>query len=272
MSADTRRGGSRSLIVFGASGVAFLALLLAAQPIGDALSARGLSNGAIGALFAVVVAVLLVVPLAFSTRARRRFLADLQSSEKARVESWSSSVGWRPVPAPGEVPAVLDRGRVQSSRVRTATAGEVAGLPSTLTLWEQSFANRGSPVTSTVLWLVLVTDGVPPAAGIGLGTSSGLGVLRKSPIRWAGLPPRALAGRPLTHPWGITRVALWPGPAVPPPAAWGGVAQELEAMLGWILVHDGRLEVAVRLDRGAHPPERLVALAQHTIGVLGGLA
>ncbi|MGO1974211.1 MAG: hypothetical protein ACTH2Q_14745 [Propionibacteriaceae bacterium] len=272
MAERNRRGLSRAQVVLLGSVAAFVVLLLVVQPIGDALIDRGLSNRAFAALLTLVVLVLMAVPIAVWAVGRRRFIGELVASVKSRVEAWAASAGWRPANWRGGNPAVLDRIRLGSSELITAAAGDVAGLASTMTGWRQSFANRGSPVTATVVWLVLTTDGFPRDASAALGKFSGSGYLGKMPSRWAGLPPTSLVRVAPTHPWGTSRVAVWPGHAVPPPPAWSGVAQELDAMLGWLILHEGRLEIAVRLDREPIRPERLIAVSNEVIGLLGGRA
>lgn len=272
MTQRSRQGMSRSHIVLGICGAAFLVLLLVVNPIGDALSARGVPNGVIGVLLTVVVIVLLAVPIATLSRARSQRNTEVVTSGKATVESWAQAAGWRPATWQGGHPAVIDRIRLRSSELVTVASGAVSGYGSVLSLWQQSFSNRASPVTATTVWLVLTVDGMPPAAQIGLGRIEGTVVLSKSPIRWAGGPPISLMRSMPTHPWGFTKVALWPGIGVPPPPAWAEVAAELDAMHGWLLVHGSRLGIAVRLDREATPPERLTALANRVIGLLGGFA
>lgn len=264
-------GPNKNLIVVGVALAIFLLLLLVVQPIGDALSARGLPNGVIGGLITVVLVLLFGGTILMLARGRTREVETVETGQRAALESWARSAGWGPAPG-ADQPAVLERIRLVSSEALTTVRGDLVGLPSSLTLWRQEFSNRGSPVRSTVHWLTLTADGLPPWPVIGLGQLGGSLVWSKMPSRWAGSPPVALVRAPSIHPWGLTKVRVWPGRGVPPPPAWAGVAAELEAMRGWVLLRDGRLELAVRPDPEIIDPQRVIALAHRVVGLVGGLA
>lgn len=248
----------------------FIVLLLVADPIGDTLVANGIPKAIIGVVLVLVVAALFGVPIAMYARGRGRRLQRSRTDQAARIESWTARAGWHPAAWQGEPPAVLHRAGTRSCDPTVSVTGEVSGLGAGMSLWRQTFANIGSPVTATALWLVLVIDGVPPGTHFAMGKVTGTGFVSRMPSRWFGLPPMSLVRTAPVHPWGITSVAVWPGRGVAPPSAWADIARELDATAGWLLLHDGRLEIAMRADRGDVGPERLVAVARRVVGRIRG--
>ncbi len=249
-------------------GSLFLLLVAVINPLGDALIERGLPVPVFVVGLSMVALALVGVPLAVWWRWRTARHHDRVIAQAPVVAAWAQQAGWQPGQWGPEPPTVLQRVRLRSSRPVVVASGQLSGRRAWLMVWDQRFAHRGSPIEDSVTSLALVVDGLAPAARFGMGRISGEGAISGLPNRWAGIPPIALVRTPATHPWGITRTAVWPGTGVPPIEQWATVAAELDAVQGWLLVGQGRLELSARVGDDPLPPERLLAIASRAMALI----
>lgn len=271
MGAPRRRNGSAVVIVV-CIGL-FLVLLAVVNPLGDRLIAAGLPAPAFAVILTIAAVVLIGTPLVTAFRARTVRSHELAATQAPALEQWARGSGWQPTTWPSpDPPTILQRARLDSSRPLAVFGGRLAGRPAWTMSWEQSFSNLGSPVTDRMVSLALVVEGLPPNASFAMGKVSAVGGwrARMMPARWAGAPPLALVRIAPQLPWGLTRTMVWPGQGVPPPQEWAGIASELDALRGWLLLQDGRLEVSALLWDASVSPDRLLGLAASAIDLVGG--
>ena len=244
--------------------LAFGALVAAANPLGRWLEAQGVSRGSIGLLLMALVVALFGALAWFVTRTSRRTTVAVGST----LVSMFAAPGLAPADPPAVTPAILQQPRMQSCVPLVAATTSVTGRPAMVTAWRRRFRNLGALVSPTTHSMTLEIVGVRPDARIALGKIGGSAApagYMISGLRWSGLPPAILAQTRPEYPWGLGRTALWPSDNVPAdPEAWADVAAELDAIAGWVLLYDGRLEIATNM---IVPVQRLADLAARVIRV-----
>lgn len=240
-----------------------------ASPIGDRLQERAVPAAVIAAVLVLPIVLSMAAVVFVLIRRDRRARETGRAQHRRSLEEWAGSAGWSEVGTGGPMPAVLDQVAVRSARPLAAFAGLAGGLPVRVTLWTREFRNRGSAIGAQIDSITVVIADVPRGAWFAMGKVGPDGVQldpvrARVPHRWMRIPPRSLAPLPSQAPWGPDRVRVWAGVGVPPVPAWGPIAEELDALGGWLLIADGALELNVLPD-----PARGVMLAVQALRLLG---
>lgn len=232
--------------------------------------------------------VLTVVPLVvwWNRRGARR-TAGAGAVLTAALQSWALSHGWHPVPPPPK-PAVAQRVAVRSLAPLAAVRGRLGGQPAQLSLWSAARSHLGSPVRfRSVVWVAsaqLIRTAGPEPFGLGSLTSVSTArtagdVLVASQTSRMVTVPRVLAARHATHPWGVTRIPVWPSATLPAdPQRWAAVAAELDRLDAFLLVQGTEVSLSVPAGPpsatavGPSPDDllRTLELAAATVGDVRG--
>lgn len=276
-----RTGMSRPLrlfVIVGITcGVIFIGMLVSAIPMRSAVRSGSIPTGPVVAVYMVLVVLCVGAPLvtAILVSSHEADASSLEQTSAARA--WAQARRWTQAPdyrLPTSPPAILQRGLERGSTATFAATGPIRRHPAHIQVWEQSFGRIASPITDTVVWLFLGIDGLPAEAVLAMARPTGPGPMSKSPTGRASMPPLPLVRTKASWPWGWGRVMVWPGANVAPLPAWAGVAAELEAVRGWMILSGGRMQICARVNIGRQlsvPPERIAALGARIVDLVSPL-
>lgn len=262
------RAGVRVIV---AGGLILLFLLVAvANPLGDALVARGVSSAGVGLILLFLFTVICGVPIYVLMRRGRSMRDELHAQQSVLFRDWAQQAGAKARGSDQELPAVLDRIGLKTSKV-VMSGGISRPAELSATWWDQEFSNPGALVTANVPSLAVVMEGAPTHVSLGIGRTTGLflSVWRKSARRWSSLPPKMLPIRTAHHPWGVRRAAVWADTSSPPVRQLRAIATALDELGGWLLVHEGKIEVSAQIQQRPVHPQELALVGRQVAQLIG---